>query len=101
MFKFQERTLENFRHNAEFFILSDRTIRALFDIVSTQNIEEDNMLYNGSFAMFLDIKTDDECVEFFEDENNSELSIKELTEMYRQLTVAQLKDFIIDEIEYI
>ena len=97
MFKFNEKTLDNFRQNAEVLMLNDPLIRGLFDCMCNSSKEE-LPPYGGSFLMFYEQKTDDMVVNLFEDEND--LSIKELTEIFRQRVVEELKDLIDAEIEY-
>jgi len=97
MLKFNEKTIEALRHNAEVIMLSDPLIRGLFDCMCNSSKDEIPP-YAGSFLMFYEDRTDQFVSELFEEE--TDLSIKELSEIFRQRIIEQLKDLIDAEIEY-
>ena len=99
MLKFNEKTVEALKYNAEFIILSDPLIRGLFDCVVNSCCNEIPP-FAGNFSAYLEVKTDEFLYEIFDELMKEDFTIKEITETYRQRLVEELIEFIEADIEY-
>ena len=103
MFKFKENTLECLRENFQAMVFSDKIIIGLFMVASNFDDEFYCPTSYGNLYAWADIKSDDWLLEKwkeFENDKDCDLTIKQKLECVRASLIEELKDIILDDIEY-